>query len=144
MQHTLLQGLLAGYKAAMQAYMDAMHDLAARLLSLIAMALNLPTDFFDMYFDTPMVSLRPLHYSAQVSVPDKVCCYKAVAMPGVASWLLAICVCRLSTHLVLPDTFAAALACWQPQAQCVLCGCVRLSLHPTLSSSLHCGHVTQF
>ena len=59
----------------MQAYMAAMRGLADRLLPLIAKALNLPTDFFDMYFDKPMVSLRPLHYSPQVSDPDKARCY---------------------------------------------------------------------
>lgn len=65
------EGLLPGYKAAMQAYMDAIRGLADRLLPLIAIALQLPTDFFDMYFDKPMASLRPLHYSAQVSLPDE-------------------------------------------------------------------------
>ena len=68
----LLQALLPGYKAAMQSYMAAMHDLPNRLLPLIAIALKLPTDFFDMYYDKPMMSLRPLHYSAQVSLPDEV------------------------------------------------------------------------
>jgi len=72
-QQCVLQGLLPGYKAAMQAYMDAIRGLADRLLPLIAIALQLPTDFFDMYFDKPMASLRPLHYSAQVSLPDEVC-----------------------------------------------------------------------
>ncbi len=72
-QQCVLQGLLPGYKAAMQAYMNAIRGLADRLLPLIAIALQLPTDFFDMYFDKPMASLRPLHYSAQVSLPDEVC-----------------------------------------------------------------------
>ena len=73
-----MQALVPGYKAVMQAYMAAMRGLADRLLPLIASALNLPTDFFDMYFDKPMASLRPLHYSAQVSDPDKACCYLAL------------------------------------------------------------------
>jgi len=71
----VLQGLLPGYKAAMQAYMDAICGLADRLLPLIAIALQLPTDFFDMHFDKPMIALRPLHYSAQTSLPDEVRCY---------------------------------------------------------------------
>ncbi|DBB09057.1 TPA: hypothetical protein ACH3X3_007680 [Trebouxia sp. C0006] len=65
------EGLLPGYKAAMQAYMDAIRGLADRLLPLIAIALQLPTDFFDMHFDKPMIALRPLHYSAQTSLPDE-------------------------------------------------------------------------
>ena len=48
------------------------HTLADRLLPLIAVALQLPTDFFDMHFDKPMIALRPLHYSAQTSLPDEV------------------------------------------------------------------------
>ena len=68
----MLQGLVPGYKAAMQAYMDAICDLADRLLPLIAIALQLPTNFFDVHFDKPMLALRPLHYSAQTSLPDEV------------------------------------------------------------------------
>ena len=73
----------------MQAYMAAMRGLADRLLPLIAKALNLPTDFFDMYFDKPMASLRPLHYSAQVSDPDKARCYLAPC--NACNCLLAFC-----------------------------------------------------
>ncbi|KAL0025138.1 hypothetical protein WJX77_002359 [Trebouxia sp. C0004] len=65
------EGLLPGYKAAMQAYMDAIRGLANRLLPLIAIALQLPTDFFDMHFDKPMIALRPLHYSAQTFLPNE-------------------------------------------------------------------------
>ena len=57
----------------MQTYMAAMQDLGNRLLPLIAIALNLPTDFFDQYYEKPLMFLRPLHYSAQVSLPEEVC-----------------------------------------------------------------------
>ncbi len=56
----------------MQAYMDAIRGLADRLLPLIAIALQLPTDFFGVHFDKAMIALRPLHYSAQTSLPDEV------------------------------------------------------------------------
>lgn len=64
-----MQALLPGYKAAMEAYMAAVHHLSNRLLLLIAIALQLPTDFFLQFYDKPMMSLRPLHYSPQVSLP---------------------------------------------------------------------------
>lgn len=43
---------------------------ACRLLRLFACALNLDPDFFNDKFERPIVSLRPLHYSAQVSQPE--------------------------------------------------------------------------
>jgi len=43
------------------------------LLPLIAMALRLPSNFFDQYFHKPIGTLRPLHYNAQMSLPDEVC-----------------------------------------------------------------------
>ncbi len=70
----MLQALLPGYKAAMNNYMD-LCDLADRLLPLIAMALRLPSNFFDLYFHKPIGTLRPLHYNAQMSLPDEVCSY---------------------------------------------------------------------
>ena len=69
----MLQALLPGYKAAMNTYMDAVRNLADRLLPLIAMALRLPSNFFDQYFHKPIGTLRPLHYNAQMSLPDEVC-----------------------------------------------------------------------
>ena len=58
----------------MQAYMDAVSNLARRLLRVIALALSLPPDFFKAHFDKPLAFLRPLHYSAQVSLPQEVIC----------------------------------------------------------------------
>ncbi|DBA70484.1 TPA: hypothetical protein ACH3X2_011889 [Trebouxia sp. C0005] len=65
------EALLPGYKAAMNTYMDAVRNLADRLLPLIAMALRLPSNFFDLYFHKPIGTLRPLHYNAQMSLPDE-------------------------------------------------------------------------
>lgn len=67
-----MQALLPGYKAAMEAYMAAVHGLSNRLLLLIAIALQLPSDFFLQFYDKPMMYLRPLHYSPQVSLPEEV------------------------------------------------------------------------
>lgn len=67
-----MQALLPGYKAAMETYMAAVHGLSNRLLLLIAIALQLPSDFFLQFYDKPMMYLRPLHYSPQVSLPEEV------------------------------------------------------------------------
>ena len=37
----------------------------------MALTLDLPRDYFDSYFEPPMVMLRPLHYAAQVSNPGE-------------------------------------------------------------------------
>ena len=52
--------------------MAAVHALSNRLLLLIAIALQLPSDFFLQFYDKPMMYLRPLHYSPQVSLPEEV------------------------------------------------------------------------
>ncbi|KAL3133076.1 hypothetical protein ABBQ38_006978 [Trebouxia sp. C0009 RCD-2024] len=65
------EALLPGYKAAMETYMAAVHGLSNRLLLLIAIALQLPSDFFLQFYDKPMMYLRPLHYSPQVSLPEE-------------------------------------------------------------------------
>ena len=43
---------------------------ARRIVRLLALALGLPADHFDPLFKPPIVSLRPLHYSATPSQPD--------------------------------------------------------------------------
>eukprot|EP00882_Tetradesmus_deserticola_P026949 GHRQ01029774.1.p1 GENE.GHRQ01029774.1~~GHRQ01029774.1.p1 ORF type:complete len:192 (+),score=75.26 GHRQ01029774.1:466-1041(+) len=40
-----------------------------RLLRLLALSLALPADYFAPHFTHPMVALRPLHYTAEVSAP---------------------------------------------------------------------------
>ena len=67
----------------MLAYRAAVHGLSNRLLLLFAIALDLPLHFFDAYFDKPMMMLRPLHYSAQVSLPEE------VAISSAAEYALA-------------------------------------------------------
>jgi isopenicillin N synthase-like dioxygenase len=59
--------LLPGYRAATQAYIEALAALGFRLLRLLALSLDLPPDSFDPSFSRPMYFLRPLHYNAQPS-----------------------------------------------------------------------------
>ena len=40
-----------------------------RLLRLLALALDLPASFFLPFFETPILTLRPLHYQGRVSAP---------------------------------------------------------------------------
>ncbi|CAD7697646.1 unnamed protein product [Ostreobium quekettii] len=59
-----------GFRDGATQYYEALRGLAMRLLRLFARALNLAPEFFDDKFTRPIVSLRPLHYSAQVSQPE--------------------------------------------------------------------------
>jgi len=58
--------LLPGFKDAITSYSDAVTNLGRQLLRLLALSLQLPADFFNPHFTTPMIALRPLHYSAEV------------------------------------------------------------------------------
>ena len=62
-----MQALLPGYRATTEAYMEAMTSLGLRLVSLLALALRLPKNFFDEKFKKPMIFLRPLHYTDDIS-----------------------------------------------------------------------------
>eukprot|EP00775_Hariotina_reticulata_P010233 gene10233-10393_t len=62
--------LLPGFRAVITGYFDAVTDLGRRLLRLVALSLDLPADYFRPYFSKPMIALRPLHYSAEVSAPS--------------------------------------------------------------------------
>jgi isopenicillin N synthase-like dioxygenase len=67
-----MQELVPGFRATTEEYQDAMLALLHRLNRLLALALDLPADYFDPMFDPPMCSLRPLHYIARVSNPEEV------------------------------------------------------------------------
>ena len=41
--------------------------LLCRLVELIEVALDLPKDYFKSNFDDPILTLRPIHYTAEVS-----------------------------------------------------------------------------
>ena len=61
------ESLVPGYRAATEAYQEAVTALGFRLLRLLALALGLPPDHFAPFFTRPMAFLRPLHYSAERS-----------------------------------------------------------------------------
>lgn len=59
-----------GFKPAWQAYYAALEDLAARIMRLFAVALNLPDDHFDRFIDAPISALRALNYPEQTVPPE--------------------------------------------------------------------------
>ncbi len=62
---------LAGFRAAVDAYDDAMRTFCQRLLRPMALALDLPADWFAPYFEQPTTFLRLLHYPPQApDAPD--------------------------------------------------------------------------
>ncbi|WIA38103.1 hypothetical protein OEZ86_001465 [Tetradesmus obliquus] len=63
--------LLPGFRQTVTAYCDAATGLGMRLLRLLALSLGLPGGYFAPYFTHPMVALRPLHYTAEVSSPGE-------------------------------------------------------------------------
>lgn len=52
----------AGFVTAWQAYYRAMEDLAARIMRVFAVALDLPEGFFEPFIDRPISALRALNY----------------------------------------------------------------------------------
>jgi len=54
-------------RAAWTAYYRALSDVAARLMSVMACALELPSDYFRPLIDRPITSMRALHYPADGS-----------------------------------------------------------------------------
>ena len=58
-----------GFKQAWQAYYRSMEDLAARIMRVFAVALELPEDYFEPFIDRPISALRALNYPAQTVEP---------------------------------------------------------------------------
>ena len=56
---------LPGFREQMLAYRGAMSDLGDSLLSLLALSLELPPDWFVPYFDMPVATLRLIKYPPQ-------------------------------------------------------------------------------
>ena len=61
-----------GFVEAWSAYYAAMEDLAARLMKLFALALNLPEDHFARFIDAPVSALRALNYPEREPPPKPV------------------------------------------------------------------------
>jgi len=53
------------FKPVMQAYLNEMMTLSARMMGGIALSLDLPEDYFDGYNRDPMATVRLLHYPPQ-------------------------------------------------------------------------------
>ena len=60
---------MADFRPAVEAYDRAMHAFCLRLLPVLALALNLPRDWFTSYFQQPTTFLRLLHYPPQPPNP---------------------------------------------------------------------------
>ena len=58
-----------GFRAAWRAYYAAMENLAARIMRALAVALNLPEDFFAPFLSAPVSALRALNYPALAAPP---------------------------------------------------------------------------
>ncbi|KAG2449269.1 hypothetical protein HYH02_005426 [Chlamydomonas schloesseri] len=61
--------LLPEYRRVTWRYYTELNGLGMRLLRLLALSLGLPADHFTPMFSQPLVTLRPLHYAAEVSDP---------------------------------------------------------------------------
>jgi isopenicillin N synthase-like dioxygenase len=59
----------AGFRDAWIGYYRAMEDLAARVMRVFAVALELPEDFFAGFIDAPISALRALNYPAPERPP---------------------------------------------------------------------------
>jgi isopenicillin N synthase-like dioxygenase len=59
-----------GFAAAWKAYYRAMEELAARIMRLFAVALQLDEHFFDRHIDAPISALRALNYPEQTVAPQ--------------------------------------------------------------------------
>lgn len=59
------------FRPALTAYRDALLDVRDRLLRLMALALDLPADFFMPLFKDGIGTLTPIHYTPGVSEPGK-------------------------------------------------------------------------
>jgi isopenicillin N synthase-like dioxygenase len=64
------EDLCPGFRAAMEDYHSALQALSNRLLRVLALALDMPVDFFADKFDRPVATLRPLHYPPRVGDPN--------------------------------------------------------------------------
>ncbi|WP_420446591.1 isopenicillin N synthase family dioxygenase [Candidatus Poriferisodalis sp.] len=66
---------LPGFRAAVEAYQEAVLDAAKRLLRLIAQALELEPSFFDERFGRPLVGTRLIRYpTVSEPLPDQLGC----------------------------------------------------------------------
>ena len=89
-----VQERLPEFRPVMSAAFDGLYGLGRRALRLMALALDLPPTWFLDRFERPILTLRPLHYSATLSKPEEVSPEPCIAV---------LLVCR-STHHALQCT----------------------------------------
>jgi isopenicillin N synthase-like dioxygenase len=66
-----MQARLPHFRPVMKAYFDGVLTLGLRVMRLMSMALDLPPDWFTVRHQRPLLNLRPLHYSADLSRPEE-------------------------------------------------------------------------
>lgn len=59
----------AGFREAAAAYYRALSDLAARIMRIFALALELPEHYFDLFLDDPISAMRMLNYPHTATPP---------------------------------------------------------------------------
>ena len=67
---TTLPAALPDFQPALEAFYRAMSGLVARIMTLFAVALELPSDFFDSRIDRDTSALRLLNYPAVLEPPE--------------------------------------------------------------------------
>jgi isopenicillin N synthase-like dioxygenase len=67
---TLWPDAPGGFAEAWKTYYRAMEELAARIMRVFAVALQLDEDFFETYIDAPISALRALNYPEQTVAPQ--------------------------------------------------------------------------
>jgi isopenicillin N synthase-like dioxygenase len=60
---------LPGFEPVMSAYFQEMLRVSQEVLRALALTLDVPTDYFDTFCDTPVTTLRLLHYPTQPEKP---------------------------------------------------------------------------
>ena len=66
------QEQLPEFRRVMSETFDGLYALGRRALRLMALALDLPPNWFLDRFKRPILNMRPLHYSAALSKPEEV------------------------------------------------------------------------
>ena len=61
---------VSAFRPAMEQYYAAMTELSARIMAALALSLNLPEDFFADFCESPLCTLRLLHYPPQPGNPQ--------------------------------------------------------------------------
>jgi len=59
------------FRPAIESYLEKMSEVGKKVVRLLALALELPGDYFDASFSAPMTTVRLLHYSNQLSKPER-------------------------------------------------------------------------